>query len=148
MIVQSSQNLNAAPGTNGAVNESSGSYNFMDGTQFMQLLLAQLRNQNPLEPLEDREMMGQLTQLNSLQELQKINQSIQDLASANQLGDAAGLIGKTVQFSNGEEETSSGVVTGISLVEGQVMLWVGERSFPLTSLIAIQQDQEEGAGDD
>ncbi len=47
--------------------------------QFMKLLLAQLRNQNPLEPMNNSEFMGQMTQLNSLQELTKINDNLVQL---------------------------------------------------------------------
>lgn len=51
--------------------------------QFMFLLLAQLRNQNPLEPLEDKEFMAQMTQINSLKELQNMNRAINELYETN-----------------------------------------------------------------
>jgi flagellar basal-body rod modification protein FlgD len=53
----------------------------MDGGEFMMILLAQLRNQNPLEPMDDKEMIAQMAQLNSLQELQKINASLATLVN-------------------------------------------------------------------
>ena len=53
----------------------------LDSTQFMQLLLAQMRNQNPLEPMNDKEMISQLAQLNSMQTLQKISSSLDKLVS-------------------------------------------------------------------
>lgn len=51
----------------------------MNGNEFMLILLAQLKNQNPLEPMDNSEFMGQMTQLNSLQELQRINGSLEYL---------------------------------------------------------------------
>jgi flagellar basal-body rod modification protein FlgD len=51
----------------------------MDSGAFMQVLLAQLRHQNPLEPMNDQQMIGQMAQLNSLEELQKINSSLETL---------------------------------------------------------------------
>jgi flagellar basal-body rod modification protein FlgD len=53
----------------------------MDGGEFMMILLAQLRNQNPLEPMDDKQMIAQMAQLNSLQELQKINASLSTLVN-------------------------------------------------------------------
>lgn len=67
----------AAPATNQAANTPPAAM----GEQFMQLLLAQLRNQNPLEPMDNSEFMGQMTQLNSLQELQKMNDSLTRLVN-------------------------------------------------------------------
>lgn len=53
----------------------------MDGGEFMMILLAQLRNQNPLEPMDDKQMIAQMAQLNSLEELQKINASLSTLVN-------------------------------------------------------------------
>lgn len=72
MIVSSATHAQAQPSTAAATPAAQP----VMGEQFMQLLLAQLRNQNPLEPMENSEFMGQMTQLNSLQELQKMNDSL------------------------------------------------------------------------
>jgi flagellar basal-body rod modification protein FlgD len=57
----------------------------MDTGTFMQILLAQMSHQNPLEPLNDKDMMAQMTQLNSLMELQKINGSLEKLLALGML---------------------------------------------------------------
>ncbi len=113
----------------------------LGGDQFMMLLLAQLRNQNPLEPMDDKDMMAQFTQLNSLEELQKINDGLQGLYRSNQLTEAAGLIGKEVEISTGDGQSQTGVVSGVSLVEGQVMLWLNDLMVPLSSLITVRAQQ-------
>ena len=46
---------------------------------FMTLLVAQLKNQDPLNPQDGTEFLGQLTQINSLEQLTGINQSINKL---------------------------------------------------------------------
>lgn len=55
----------------------------LNGGEFMQILLAQLRNQNPLEPMDDQQLIGQMTQLNSLEELQKINATLEKIIELN-----------------------------------------------------------------
>ncbi len=62
-------------GTNTTATSASG----VDTNQFMMILLAQLRNQNPLDPMNNSEFMSQMTQLNSLEQLQEINTSLQTL---------------------------------------------------------------------
>jgi len=65
---------------------------------FLNLFVAQLKNQNPLEPMENMEFMSQLTQLTSVEQLTnmseslaKLGQSSEDqLASVGALGQSLG----------------------------------------------------------
>ena len=53
-------------------------------SQFLQLLVAQLKGQNPLNPMEGNEFVAQLAQFTSLEELIKIRTfmgNVQDLLS-------------------------------------------------------------------
>lgn len=53
--------------------------------QFLQLLVAQLKGQNPLNPMEGSEFVAQLAQFSSLEELTQIRSgmdSVQQLLSA------------------------------------------------------------------
>ena len=122
--------------------QSSNPFGFVEGAHFMQLLLAQLRHQNPLEPMQDKDMMGQLAQINSLQELQKINAALESIAAAGQLTDAAGLIGKTVQFLDEKGQAQSGQVTGVSLIAGQVILTLDEWQVPLPAVLSVSSSEE------
>ena len=115
------------------------------GDQFMSMLLAQLRNQHPLEPMEDSALMTQMTQLNSLSELQNINSGLQSMNTglvkmnqSNQLTEAAALIGKTAQVSLDDGQTRSGIVTGVSTSKGEIMLWLGDLEVALSKLITVK----------
>ncbi|MCB9134648.1 MAG: hypothetical protein H6636_04425 [Anaerolineales bacterium] len=108
----------------------------MDGDDFMLLLLTQMRHQDPLEPMDDQAMMSQFTQLNSLQQLQQINATIYSaLNQPPDLSEASALIGKTIETNNG----TTGMVTGVSIANGQIMLWLGDEQVPLSSVTSIQQ---------
>jgi hypothetical protein len=52
------------------------------------------------------------------------------------------LIGKTVTFLGEEGELLSGAVNGVSMVENQVMLWVGEYNVPLKAVLSVSQEGE------
>jgi flagellar basal-body rod modification protein FlgD len=47
--------------------------------QFLQLLVAQLKGQNPLDPLDGTQFVAQLAQFSSLEELVGIHSVLQDL---------------------------------------------------------------------
>jgi flagellar basal-body rod modification protein FlgD len=110
-----------------------------DGSDFMLVLLAQLKNQNPLEPLKDNEMMAQMAQLNSLQALQSIKSSMDQMAAANSASFAASLVGKLVKATLDDGSTVEGVVTSTSIKEGKYLLNVGDKSIYLAAITNISQ---------
>jgi flagellar basal-body rod modification protein FlgD len=69
--------------------------------QFVQLLLAQLQNQDPTSPMDGQAFVAQLAQFSSLEQLQGVSTRLDSLllaqASANQL-QTASLVGQDVLF--------------------------------------------------
>lgn len=63
----------------------------LDKDAFLKLLVAQLRYQDPLSPLQDRDFIAQMAQISSLEQAQ-------NSARAQRLGQAAGLLGKRVEY--------------------------------------------------
>ncbi len=139
MSTSSTTAIGASTSTSANSSTTTNSLGGINSEQFMLLLLTQLRNQNPLAPMEDKDLMNQITQLNSLEELQKINSGIQTLNKSNQLTEAASLIGKNVEVEADENTTTTGLVTGVSLVKNEVMLWLGDQTVPLSSLVTVKE---------
>lgn len=72
-----------------------------DQTQFMTLLVAQMRNQDPLNPMDNNQMSSQMAMLNMVNGINSLNKTLDNMASNQQLGDslkATDLIGHKVQF--------------------------------------------------
>jgi len=68
--------------------------------EFLQLLIAQLEWQDPLDPMDDTEMVSQLAQFTSLEEMEAMNESLDSVASllSTQVGmSAVGYMGKEVE---------------------------------------------------
>lgn len=51
-------------------------------SQFLQLLVAQLQNQDPLNPVDNQQFISQLATFSSLEQLISINQGITKLAGS------------------------------------------------------------------
>jgi flagellar hook assembly protein FlgD len=79
---------------------------------YLELLVEQLKHQNPLDPLDSSDMTSQLAQLSSLQQLENANGSLGSInerfSTALQTADrnyANSLLGKTVTFIAEDEVT-------------------------------------------
>jgi len=68
----------AASSSTAKSNASSGTGQDLN-TMFMQLLVAQLKSQSPLDPLDPNQFVAQLAQFNSLSELTQIRQILQQV---------------------------------------------------------------------
>lgn len=67
--------------------------------RFLSLLVAQMKNQDPLNPLDNAQVTSQMAQLSTVQGIEDMNGTLESLAAsmgANQMGQAASLIGRTV----------------------------------------------------
>jgi len=70
-----------------------------DKADFLQLLVAQLNNQDPLNPQDSTEFMSQLAQLETVQGIQELNQSFSSFSESmlsNQALQATTLVGRDV----------------------------------------------------
>jgi flagellar basal-body rod modification protein FlgD len=76
----STPNMNFSAPSNKAVGDSSSSTG-SERDLFMTLLVAQLKNQDPLAPQDGAQFVAQLAQFNSLDQLVGIRQSIEQLTA-------------------------------------------------------------------
>ena len=101
---------------------------------FLQLIAAQMRNQDMMNPMNDTEFIGQLAQFTSLQ-------AINTLTSLNATTYSVGLLGKEVtvarMLNNGNLFTETGVVTGIGLFDGDPIIYIGEKAYSLSEIMAV-----------
>ena len=75
-------NINAITSTNtnhSSSSSTSGTNQTSERDLFMSLLVAQLKNQDPLQPQDGTEFVAQLAQFNSLDQLVGIRESIEQL---------------------------------------------------------------------
>lgn len=84
---------------------------------FLQVLLAQLQFQDPLEPLDNNEFIAQFAELTNLEQTQQFNEKLDTLLTVQNAGQAIGLIGKTVQASTDAGDVV-GVVTLVAFNDG------------------------------
>lgn len=75
--------------------------------QFLQLLVAQLQNQDPLNPMDGTQFVSQLAQFSELEQMIGVNQGVQQLVT-----DASGQSSGSGSTSNGSSSTGAGNHSG------------------------------------
>lgn len=105
--------------------------------QFLQLLTAQLKAQDPLNPVSATDFTSQLAQLSTVSGLQQLNTSMQQLVQLQQLSQGAALVGKTVTYLQSGAADGKGVVQGVSLQNGQLLVQVGSQQVPIALINGI-----------
>lgn len=88
---------------------------------FLQLLVTQLRYQDPLSPMENEAFLAQLAQFSSLEQMQEMNANLEDsmlLTQSLNNSAAAGLIGKNVRASGDEVTVEAGGTAKLGYVLG------------------------------
>ncbi|MAG35622.1 MAG: hypothetical protein CL878_05175 [Dehalococcoidia bacterium] len=118
---------------------------------FLKLLIAQLRNQDPLRPMEDREFIAQLAQFNTLEQMQGMNQSLREMLTIQSLSEASGLIGRDVisRLLDDAGGFVEGTVTAVAVVNGSPTLLVGPDRVPVAigDVMGVRRsDQPSSAG--
>ncbi len=91
----------------------------LDYDAFLQLLVAQLQNQDPTEPMDSTEYLGQLASYANVEQNIRTNAKLDDIMASVHTSNAAALVGRSVSSPDGE---ISGVVQGYEMRGGGVML--------------------------
>ena len=117
---------------------------------FLELLILQLQNQDPLAPIGNGEMLAQLAQFSALEAMTNLNDSVA-LMSGNidQLNfiSAAQLLGKTVTGVDLDGELRTGLVEAVHLDGSLVVLTVDGEFMTMAGIIGIETTSETGTGD-
>ena len=106
---------------------------------FMQLLLTQMRYQDPLSPMEDRDFIAQLAQLNTLEQLERLNESLSAFMGQQNLLRGAELIGKTIRGTTTGGEYVEGIVVSVRANGPEIVVSLGDKDVPLQRVTLVSQ---------
>ena len=116
----------------------------MGQTEFLQLLVTQMRNQDPLKPVSDTEFIAQMAQFTSLEQTKEMSSDVQELRQSYALTQGTNLLGKTVKVATSENENevfTKGIVTGLEVNrDGDVSLILNNKAYALESVIAVNSE--------
>ena len=107
----------------------------LDKDAFLQLLVAQMQYQDPLEPTDNTEYISQLATFSQLEEMQNLNQSLTE-------GSAYNLVGKYVfvkvtNNQTGETSYDHGMVEYVMRENGKVYISVNDSLYNIDDLDTV-----------
>lgn len=109
-----------------------------DKNMFLQLLVAQMRYQDPMNPTDSSQFLAQSAQFTALEKMQDVADKTAQLFSAQVSFGASGMIGKTVTWDNKNGVKQTGIVHGVTFAADGPELDVGAADpLPIASVLAV-----------
>jgi flagellar basal-body rod modification protein FlgD len=109
--------------------------------EFLKLLMAQIKNQDPLDPMDDKEFISQMTTFSSLEQMMNMNNSIQQLVQNQTVSPViqySHMIGKEVSYYKLDEESGK-IIEPKEIITSQVKAISEKEGF---AVIELDNDQK------
>jgi flagellar basal-body rod modification protein FlgD len=139
---------------NSYTSSSSSSSTDLDKDAFLQLLVTQMKYQDPLDPGDSTEYMSQLAQYSALEATMNVSDTLEK-------GNALNLVGEYVIMnttdSSGNTSAISGLVEYATIKDGDVLLSINDTYYPASDLdsvvdydyfLYLQSQNSDGTTDD
>ncbi|WP_064505470.1 flagellar hook capping FlgD N-terminal domain-containing protein [Defluviitalea phaphyphila] len=119
--------------------ETTTAENELDKNAFLNLLVTQLKYQDPLNPTDDKEFLAQMAQFSSLEQMQNLNRNFEATK-------AFSLLGKDIQATitndlTSEVETIQGKVDFVKIKNGNVYLVVDNKEISIDDVEVVTDSQ-------
>ncbi len=122
---------------NKTIQSSTTNKNDLGKDAFLQLLVCQMKNQDPLNPQADTAFVAQLAQFTSLEQLQNLNTSYSKTQSLNLVG--SNVIVKATN-EQGEESFVTGTVQYVTMISGKSYLAINDSMYSVDDLDTVLSD--------
>lgn len=107
---------------------------------FLNLLVTQLRYQDPMNPVDDKEFIAQMAQFSALEQMQNMNSSITSTKAFNMIGK---LVKANVQDDvTLETELVEGPVESVKIDAGKTYVIVNGREVPVERVIYVSDEYD------
>lgn len=103
--------------------------------EFLQLLVTQLQNQDPLNPMDDQDFIAQLAQFSTLEQ-------ITEQTRWAKMTFGLGLVGHQISFKTDDGEILQGVVQALRITDGTPILSLEDREIKLDQVVGAAWNQE------
>lgn len=108
-----------------------------DSNMFLQLMVAQMKYQDPMNPTDTSTMLTQNATFTEVQAIQEMQSEMGMVLSSQLAFGSAAMIGQNVSWVDANGTTQSGTVSGVSYTTSGPVVSVGDQQVSLNSIGAI-----------
>lgn len=111
-----------------------------DKQMFLELLVAQLRYQDPLNPTSSADFLAQTAQFSTLESVQQMTSYTGELLASQLAFGASGLVGRKVSYADADGQTVTGTVDQVTFGSTGPRLTVDGVEISINDLISVTND--------
>lgn len=104
---------------------------------FLNLLVAQMTSQDPLNPTNSQDLLSQMTQFSTLNANTAMQGVLGQLQSGQLFSDAGTLLGRQVTLQVDPTTTTQGTVTGVDTSGSSPLIVVNGQSYDLSQVLSV-----------
>lgn len=126
----------------------------MGKNEFLQLLVTQMQNQDPMEPMDNAAMTAQLAQFSSLEQMQNLNAQFEGFQQSSAVAMSLMNSGKPVVLELLDGTAVEGVLERVQWIGGEMQFVVDGETYSISYVTSLQAGesiadpvQEEPAGE-
>ena len=108
-----------------------------DKQMFLQLLVAQLRYQDPTSPADTSQFLSQNAQFTALEKMQSVADQTGALLGASLAFGASSLVGRSVTYTLDDGTQGTGIVKGVQFGASGPTLDVNGTSVPIANVVTV-----------
>ena len=113
--------------------------------QFLQLMISELTNQDPLNPMDNTELVQQLGHIREIAATDQLTETLSSVAAGQSLTTASSLLGKRIAALTDDNRNISGVVDRVSVTvdpdKGDQRIYkvhIGDQAINLTNVREVK----------
>jgi flagellar basal-body rod modification protein FlgD len=126
-------------------NSASKSLNELDSNDFLKLLIAELKNQDPMAPSDSVQMLQQISQIRQITSNDSMISTLDSVRMGQEVATAGQMVGKKIIALNAQKEEIEGLVDRVTIsaaADGSnnrdILLHVGEHQVRMAQVRSIQ----------
>jgi flagellar basal-body rod modification protein FlgD len=108
-----------------------------DKQMFMELLVAQLRYQDPLNPTDSGQFLAQSAQFTALEKMQEVADRTGALLGTQMAFGASALVGRHVSWADEDGAVHTGTIDGVTFGTAGPVFDIGGTEVPLPSITSV-----------
>jgi len=113
---------------------SSNALENLNTSQFLDLMIAELQNQDPLNPMDNAQMIEQIGQIRQIDASSRLTKTLDAVLMGQNLSSASAMIGKTISGLDDDADKVTGKVERVTVTDGVPKLHVGAKTVALKNV--------------